>query len=102
MFAPTLANDIRIVNVTVTGTATSLQQLVDTALGAKAAPANSLPSKTIVQVCLTSSATVEVSDAITGDALSMIADIRTVFPISDLFRLKLKNAATVSVEIYYL
>lgn len=100
MFAPTISRNFRIVNVTSTTTAQTLQKLLETALALKSAPANSLPDKSLVQVAFTPSVAVEVSDPITNDPVTI--STRTVYPLSNaLTQLAIKNAATVSVELYY-
>lgn len=98
-YAPTIADEVRIVNVTSTGTAQTLQALLDTALAAKSAPADTLPDKTLVQIALTPSADIAVSDPITQDEVTF--SDRTILPLFNFDGVRIKNAATVSVELYY-
>ena len=96
------ADELRILNVTSDGTAQTLRALVDTRLATKSGGAAKLPTDNkLIQIALTASAEIGVQDALSGDSLTVAADTRTSFPLADLSGLKIINAATVSVELYY-
>lgn len=102
MLDQTIARKYRIVNVTSTTTAQILGDLVRTAIAAKSAPANVLPSNDILQIAITSSANLEVRDTFTGDALTLASSTRLVLPSANVMdQITVKNAATVNVELFF-
>jgi len=87
----------RIASVTTTGTSTILATLVDAVYTAKS---KTPPPGRVFKVRLTPSAAIEVTDTTLLDALSISA--MTEFEVIDALNvLKLKNVATVVVEIWY-
>lgn len=102
MYPPLTAPVLRIYNLASTTTAKTLRQLLNAALAGKSGVAAILPKEGLIQIILTPSADVAISDAITGDGFTIAAGARTVFPLqSALETLKLLNTATVSMEMYY-
>jgi len=99
----TFAEQLVIINITATGTATLLRTLIEGALAGKTGIAAVLPpNKPILQIVMTPSADLAVSDRVYKDDLTLVAGSRSVFPVENaLEQLLLKNIATVSVEIYY-
>jgi|3_EtaG_2_1085321.scaffolds.fasta_scaffold00608_11 hypothetical protein len=98
-FAPTIATNYRLLNVTGLTTLESLDKLVETALALKSAPADALPEETLVEIALTPAADILVGDPLTTD--TMTVSTRTVFPVSSLTKIAIKNAVVVSVEMYF-
>jgi len=99
VFAPTVATEFRLLNVTGLTSLQPLSKLVQTALDAKSAPADELPDKTLAEISLTPSADLLVGDPITGDTVTISA--RTTYPLSSLEKISVKNAVTIGVEMYF-
>lgn len=98
----TFSETIAIINVSSTGTATLLETLIKGALAGKSGIAASLPKASVLQIILTPSADLAVSDIVYKDDLTIASGIRAVFPIENAHKqLRLKNSATVSVELYF-
>jgi len=102
MKANNFAENYRAIIVASVAGEKSLKVLIDAALAAKSAPANTLPEGTIIQIALTPDATLLWADSITKDFASLAANTRKIFPFIDpLSNLIVKNAANVLVELYF-
>lgn len=100
MYNVTNYSDYRIVNVTATVGGNILGDLVRAVIAGKAAPANALPTGELLRVDILPSASLEVRDIFTGDAMAITTKLS--LPVLDAMdKITVKNAATVSVELFY-
>lgn len=103
MYQPITASLLRIYNLSSTTSAKTLRELLNSALAGKSGAAALLPRDScIMQIAITPSADIVLSDAITGDGYTVTAGTRVIFPTQRaLESLKTLNTATVSLELYY-
>jgi len=102
MYQSLTATLMRIYNLSSGLTAKTLRELLNSALAGKSAPANTLPTGGILQVTITPSADVIVSDAITGDGYTIPAGTRVTYPTQNAIdTITLLNSATVTIELYF-
>jgi hypothetical protein len=102
MLDQVIASDIKIITITGTTAYQTLDQLVRVANAAKASPADFIPKNSVIQVVLVPNGTALLCDRFTEDSVTISAGTRYVYPVLDaLNKLTLKNAVTVTLEIYY-